>query len=120
MHAWIEWTAHLPHAATEALHAWRIATRTLLRTALDLGIEARCVRLPTVALRSLVYARVHVLHVVETPEVAGKLGKALSALFADARPRRAIRLKRVAAGALASDDLLTLAELEAGLGGDAA
>lgn len=120
MHAWIEWTAHLPHAVTEALHAWRIATHTMLRTAQALGIEARCIRLPPVALRSLVYARVHVLNVVETPEVAGKLGKQLSALFADARPRRAIRLKRVAADALASDELLTLAEVEASLGGGVA
>jgi len=119
MHAWIEWTAHLPRAATEALHGWRIATRTMLQTAQDLGIEARCLRLPTVALRTLVYARVHVLHVVETPEGAGRLGKQLSALFGNARPRRAIRLKRIEAGALAAEDLLTLAELEATLEGEA-
>lgn len=118
MQEWIEWTAQLPRAAGEALHAWRVATRTMLQTARDLGIDARCTRLPTVALRSLVYARVHVLHVVETPEMTGKLGRQLTALFGNARPRRAIRLKRVAAGALDSDDLLTLADVEASLRGD--
>jgi hypothetical protein len=115
MHAWIEWAAHLPHAASEGLHAWRIATRAMLRAARDLGIDARCVRLPTVALRSLIYARIHVLHVAETPEAAGKLGKELSALFGKAVPRRAIRLKRVDAEALTSEKLLTLEEVEAAL-----
>ncbi len=118
MQAWIEWTDHQHRAVGEALHAWLVATQTMLRTAQDLGIDARCMRLPLVALRSLVYARVHVLHVVETPETTGKLGRQLTALFGNARPRRAIRLKRVAAGALDSDGLLTLADVEASLRGD--
>jgi len=116
MRQWIEWTTNLPWMTRAALHAWRDATRTMLRTAQDLGIEARCARLPTVALRSLAHARLHVLHVVATPEVAGQLGRQLHALFGNARPRRAIRVKRVEAGAPPSAMLLTLADLEEGLG----
>lgn len=112
MRAWIEWTAGLPRVAAEALHAWRIATRTMLEVARDLGVDARCVRLPSVALRSLLYSRVHVLHVVATPDVAGRYGKRLHELFGNAHPRRSIRLKRVEAGASPSAKSLALADVQ--------
>ena len=112
MRAWIEWAANLPRVAAEALHSWRIATRKMLEEARDLGIEARCVRLPSVALRSLLYSRVHVLHVVATPEAAGNFGKRLNETFGNAVPRRSIRVKRVEADATPSAKLLALADVD--------
>jgi hypothetical protein len=112
MREWIEWTTHLPCAGNDALHTWRIATRSMLEVARDLDIDARCVRLPSVALRSLLYAHVHVLHVVASPEAAGRLGKRLNELFGNARPRRSIRVKRVEAEAMSSGKLLALADVQ--------
>lgn len=112
MRQWIEWTANLPRVAAEALLAWRIATQTMLAVARDLDIDARCVRLPSVALRSLLYSRIHVLHVVATPDAAGRFGERLDELFGHARPRRSIRVKRVEDDAMSSARLLALADLE--------
>lgn len=116
MRAWIAWATGLPGVAAEALHAWRHATRTMLQAASELGLEARCIRLPTVALRSLLYSRVHVLQVVATPEDAGRLGKRLNALFGNATPRRSIRVKRVEAEVLAASDGLTLSDVAQSFG----
>ena len=95
MRAWIVWTTSIPGAAATALREWEAATLGMLRLARELGVEAHCVRLPTVALRSLLHSRHHSLYASGTPAVLSACGARLAQACRQGPRKRTLKLEHL-------------------------
>lgn len=113
MQAWIEWSEEVPRAAASALRAWGAATCRMLGLAREIGLDVRCVRLPTAALRSLLYSFHHSLYADGSPEQLGACGARLTEAFRDERPRRVMRLRPLRIALEKRLPLLTLEQVRA-------
>lgn len=108
MGAWIAWLETVAGAAGSALRDWGEATRRMLEIGRELGLEARCVRLPPASLRCLTYSRRHAIRARGAPEDLASYGQRLAETFRGEAPKRAIHLASLDAPEAAALPLIGL------------